>query len=456
MASHAATHHATTRIGHTSTLTAILQAHGRFGQIDHAFVGPTDKVHNAQPAASSPRAHLVPHGLEELNLPHKGILSAAAWERDISHLMSAEDYVERAQRLGALLVASEEPAEANEKPVNLLVEQSARMEMVQTGYNPNSRSEESRDLLADLMMGWEQVIKVLKKRFAHAFTGLAGTVVRLYAAQNYLRREGLASAPSIHDFVTRQRDTEELILHVEIAEADLHRVATDIAARESPHTQRQWRAAITIADTSCRFILESFVPHSPHDLEAWPRDHCHIVEGSHATEIPTELAVEAQCNRLTRLTQVSDQRLARGFDRAHPPPVPVDTVSFRAEWLAQEHFDRIGHGRAYYLSEDAWDHDIPFLMPQDGYEDASNRLLFLASKSIVRIGGHEVNLLVDSAAQQEHVEGKYPGTSRERVTRDLEMLKESWTLVLHLVTEYLRRPYVPANPGVFEVGARRR
>ncbi|GEM09404.1 hypothetical protein Rt10032_c08g3421 [Rhodotorula toruloides] len=238
MASHAATHHATTRIGHTSTLTAILQAHGRFGQIDHAFVGaagsivrltaimqetdrlrhfferddflertlctllcdrissrrpakpsalpsillsvyvpsllcvmrrlkrPTDKVHNAQPAASSPRAHLVPHGLEELNLPHKGILSAAAWERDISHLMSAEDYVERAQRLGALLVASEEPAEANEKPVNLLVEQSARMEMVQTGYNPNSRSEESRDLLADLMMGWEQVIKVLKKRFA--------------------------------------------------------------------------------------------------------------------------------------------------------------------------------------------------------------------------------------------------------------------------------------------------
>lgn len=198
------------------------------------------------------------------------------------------------------------------------------------------------------------------------------------------------------------------------------------------------RAAVTIADTTCRFFLKSFVPHSPHDHSAWPRDYCHIVQGAHSIDIPTELAVVAQCNRLTRLTQVSDQRLQQGFDRAHPPPAPVDTVAFRAEWLAQEHFDRIGHSGDYYLSHHAWDHDIPILMPQETYVEASNHLLTVASTSIVHIAGREVNLLVDSTAEREHAEGRYPGTSREKVQADMAMLRNSWTIVLVLVAEYFR------------------
>ncbi|BGP29790.1 hypothetical protein JCM10296v2_001536 [Rhodotorula toruloides] len=186
----------------------------------------------------------------------------------------------------------------------------------------------------------------------HAFTGLAGTIVRLYAAQNYLRREGFAAVPSVYDFMTRRRYTVDFILHVGIAAADVLRVARDLHAGQDFHTH-DWRAAVTIADISCRFILKAFIPHSPHDHSAWPRHYCHIVEGAHSVDIPTELAVEAQCNRLTLLAQVSDRRLEQGFDRAHPPPAPVDTVSFRAEWLAQEHFDRIGHGEAYYLSHHA-------------------------------------------------------------------------------------------------------
>ncbi|BGP68089.1 hypothetical protein NBRC10513v2_001416 [Rhodotorula toruloides] len=283
----------------------------------------------------------------------------------------------------------------------------------------------------------------------HAFIGLAGTIVRLYAAQNYLRRKDLASAPSIHDFMTRRRYTGDFILHVEIAEADIHRVARDLHAGQDPHTH-DWRAVVTIANISCRFILKPFVPHSPHDYSAWPRDYFRIVEGPHSIDIPTELAVEAQCNRLTLLTQVSDQRLERGFDRAHPPPAPVDTVSFRAEWLAQEHFDRIGQSGAYCLSHHAWDHDIPFLMPEEGYINASNRLLAVASKSLVHIGGREVNLLVESAANQEHAEGRYPHPSREKVEQDMRMLVASWTVVLLLVAEYFRVRFFASSSRVQE------
>uniref|UniRef100_A0A0K3CM28 FGENESH: predicted gene_12.24 protein n=1 Tax=Rhodotorula toruloides TaxID=5286 RepID=A0A0K3CM28_RHOTO len=259
MASHAATHHAATRIDHTSILTAVLQAHSRLGTIDHAFVDqvtpqvftvsatlpdgaqhpiqffvakvaigssgewhrnmcniriggaawvlPTDLAVFAAfmrltPLFQYPRDQIPRHfttgnpppvpgeliwfhaewqiqyGLEEIRLPHKGFLSAAAWERDISHFVSAEGYAERATHLHALLVASEEPPEANEEPVNLLVEHAARREMAEMGHNPNSHDERDQHLLADLMMEWEQVIEVMQRRFAQPYPSPHHAVAR--------------------------------------------------------------------------------------------------------------------------------------------------------------------------------------------------------------------------------------------------------------------------------------
>lgn len=207
---------------------------------------------------------------------------------------------------------------------------------------------------------------------------------------------------------------------------------------DSLRLSRLQHMAVEFTDSRYRFILQPFIPHSPHDLEAWPRDFCHVVEGSASTDIPIELAVEAQCNRLVALEHFPQRRVSQGFSRERPPPVPLDTVSFRAEWLTQDYFNRIGRSLAYYLSADAWDHDIPILMSERGYVNARTRLFEIAQRSVVEIRGERVDLLVESAAEREHAEGIYPGTSRETVSADLARLKRSWTVVLHMVGEYMR------------------
>jgi hypothetical protein len=141
------------------------------------------------------------YGLEEINLPHRGFLSAAAWERDISHLMLPEDYAMRARHLHALLVASEEPPEANEEPVNLLVEHAARREMVEMGHDPNSHDERDQDLLADLMLGWEHVIKAFAKRFAVSVAILSPFSVFFACADFPIRAQ--QPYPSPHHAVAR-------------------------------------------------------------------------------------------------------------------------------------------------------------------------------------------------------------------------------------------------------------
>lgn len=90
------------------------------------------------------------------------------------------------------------------------------------------------------------------------------------------------------------------------------------------------------------------------------------------------------------------------------------------------------------------------MMPEEGYINASNRLLAVASKSLVHIGGREVNLLVESAANQEHAEGRYPHPSREKVEQDMRMLVASWTVVLLLVAEYFRVRFFASSSRVQE------
>lgn len=100
---------------------------------------------------------------------------------------------------------------------------------------------------------WSAFSRRPSRADSHSLVGLAGTIVRLYAAQNYLGRERLASAPSIREFMTRRRYSQDLvsslttlydskltlsdpqILHLEIAEADIQQVAEDLHARADPH-----------------------------------------------------------------------------------------------------------------------------------------------------------------------------------------------------------------------------
>lgn len=106
----------------------------------------------------------VQNALEAMDLPDKGFLSAAAWERDISYLFDAATYEWYDEHLHKLLLASEPPAEARVERVNLLVKQAASMEMFEMGEDPTT--EHGHNLLEDIMLGWQRVIHLLAERFA--------------------------------------------------------------------------------------------------------------------------------------------------------------------------------------------------------------------------------------------------------------------------------------------------
>lgn len=108
----------------------------------------------------------VQNALEAMRLPHKGFLSAAAWERDISYFFDTATYQWYDQHLHKLLLASEPPAEARVERVNLLVKQAARMEMFEMGEDPERTTERGCNLVEDIMLGWQRVIHLLAERFA--------------------------------------------------------------------------------------------------------------------------------------------------------------------------------------------------------------------------------------------------------------------------------------------------
>lgn len=107
-------------------------------------------------------------GFDAMGLTHRGFLSAACWDRDVSQMMSAQEYAHRAQHLGMLLHSMDEQRHRVE-PVSILVDEAVKREMLAMGEDPAAHTEVNEDeysLPADLMRGWDEVIEVLKKRFA--------------------------------------------------------------------------------------------------------------------------------------------------------------------------------------------------------------------------------------------------------------------------------------------------
>ncbi|KAL7342077.1 hypothetical protein BJY59DRAFT_38093 [Rhodotorula toruloides] len=109
--------------------------------------------------------------LDDLRCSSAGFLSRTAWQRDISRLMSAHEYAERAERLRAILVASTPARVDGEQPLNRLVWEAAVMEDELCGAPAEGVSEEERNRsakrqLAKLVLGWKDVVELLGRLFS--------------------------------------------------------------------------------------------------------------------------------------------------------------------------------------------------------------------------------------------------------------------------------------------------
>ncbi|BGP29800.1 hypothetical protein JCM10296v2_001546 [Rhodotorula toruloides] len=96
--------------------------------------------------------------LDHLGRSDLGFLSPSAWDRDVSGLMTATQYGERAERLLEVLVASLQHTPDGDEPTNLLVWRAARQEDAETGLTQRNTSVRLRRL-ARLVEEWEAVLK---------------------------------------------------------------------------------------------------------------------------------------------------------------------------------------------------------------------------------------------------------------------------------------------------------
>ncbi|BGP68097.1 hypothetical protein NBRC10513v2_001424 [Rhodotorula toruloides] len=109
--------------------------------------------------------------LDDLRCSSAGFLSQTAWQRDISRLMSAHEYAQRAERLRAILVASTPARIDGEQPLNRLVWGAAVMEDELCGAPIEGTSQEERNhtvkrQLAKLVLGWKDVVELLGRLFS--------------------------------------------------------------------------------------------------------------------------------------------------------------------------------------------------------------------------------------------------------------------------------------------------
>ncbi|BGO89314.1 hypothetical protein NBRC10512v2_001265 [Rhodotorula toruloides] len=278
----------------------------------------------------------------------------------------------------------------------------------------------------------------------HAFTGLAGTVVRMFSFLQAIQRHPPEYSAEPESFLTRQRPTGNLVLAVEVSSGSLQQarnVLRDLDLQRHPNGEP--------SQVVCQFLLKTHHPSQRTHNDPWNPQECRIERGPQTFRIPTEPVVEAQCRRLRPLITVSETHLNEGYGRTHLPPPPLEAGCFSSECFAQIIAnDYLHEPRLYDLNPSEWKAEVVRLFSQTEYHTMRNALVRLVERTLVQQGDRFITLLALSAAVQEeseiHNRWLLPAEDDERMNKLTGERSEIFKLVIQCFHLPYESEFVPA------------